>query len=312
MPPAWGPEMRAPGIYANHSSLFDLVERRAPIVKVAGGFGSVAGPVFSRIGFLLFSDSPNRKIYQWTIPVWEEEPGGGRLTVFRTTSNRPNGLTFDHQGRLLICETGPGRVTRIEKDNRITVLAESDPSQGLGFPRDLVYNIDGSIYFSHTPGHETSEASGRTGVAAVYRLRRTQIPGASRLEMVSEECERAVGVALGPKHNRLYLADAARKNLRVQPIEDDGTLAKGRVFAEFGSDGAGDPGGLKTDELGHVYASGPGGLWVFSPSGKHLGTIVTPEPPTNCCWGRGFRGLYVTAGASVYYLPTKVPGTRTF
>ncbi len=312
MPKAWGPEMRAPGIYANHRSLFDLVERRARILKVASGFGSVTGPVFSRIGFLLFSDSPNRKIYQWTIPGWEEEPGGGRLTVFRESSNRPHGITFDHQGRVLICEAGPGRVIRVEKDHRATVLADRYGSQRLSFPSDLVYNIDGSVYFSDTPGRKISQANDRTRVPAVYRLTRTQIPGATRLEKVSEECERAAGVALGPRQNRLYIVDAGLKNIRVQPIKDDGTLAKGRVFAEFTSDDPGGPGGLKTDELGHVYASGPGGLWVFGPSGKHLGAIVTPETPTNCCWGRGFQGLYITARTSVYYVPTKAPGTRTF
>lgn len=312
MPTEWGPEMKAPGIYANHRSLFDLVERRARILKVGGGFGSVTGPVFSRIGFLLFSDSLNRKIYQWAIPAWEEEPWGGSLTVFRQSSDRPNGLTFDHQGRVLICEAGSGRVIRIEKNHRTTVLAERYGSRPLSSPGDLVYNIDGSVYFSDTPDPKAPEANQRTGVPAVYRLTRTQIPGATRLEKVSEECERPAGVALGPKQNRLYMVDAGLRNIRVQPINDDGTLARGRVFAEFTSEGPGDPGGLKTDELDHVYASGPGGLWVFGPSGKHLGTIVTPEPPTNCCWGRGFQGLYITAGTSVYYVPTKAPGTRTF
>ena len=304
--------MRAPGIYAEHNDLFDLVERRAQIVKVAGGFGFTEGPVFSRIGFLLFSDLQSERIHKWTIPVWEDEPRGGKLTVFREKSNRANGLTFDHQGRLLACETGPGRVTRTEKDGSLTVLADRYGDKRLSSPNDLVYNIDGSIYFSDMPRRNVADASERTNVPAVYRITRTQIPGASRLERVSEECQRANGVALGPRQKLLYIADAGRKNIRVQPINADGTLAKGRVFAEFASDEPGSPDGLKTDELGNVYTTGPGGLWIFNPAGKHLGTIVTPEQPANCCWGRGFLGLYITARTSLYYIPTQVPGTRTF
>ena len=228
--------MRAPGIYANQTDLFDLVERDAPIVKVAGGFGFTEGPVFSRIGFLLFSDLRSEKIQKWTIPAWENEPGGGQLTLFRKKSNRANGLTFDHQGRLLACETGTGRVTRTEKDGSITVLADRYGNKRLSSPNDLVYNIDGSVYFSDMPRRNVPDTNERTNIPAVYCIMRTQIPGAIRLEKVSEECTRANGVALGPKHNLLYIADSGRKNIRVQPINDDGTLAQGQVFAEFASD----------------------------------------------------------------------------
>ena len=304
--------MRAPGIYANQTKLFELVERGTEIVKVVGGFGFTEGPVFSRIGFLLFSDLRSEKIHKWTIPAWKGQPREGKLTELRNNSNRANGLTFDHQGRLLACETGPGRVTRTEKDGTITVLADRYKGRRLSSPNDLVYNIDGSIYFSDMPRRNLPDAGQRTNVPAVYRLSRTQVPGASKLERVSEECERANGVALSPDQNLLYIADSSRRNIRVQPIQADGALAKGRVFADFASDEPGAPDGLKTDELGNVYATGPGGLWVFSPSGEHLGTVVLPEQPSNCCWGRGFRGLYVTARTSVYYVQTKVPGTRTF
>ena len=129
--------MRAPGIYAKSTDLFDLLNRRARFIKVAGGFGFTEGPVFSRIGFLLFSDLRGEKIHKWTIPVWEDEPLGGKLTTFRESSNRANGLTFDHQGRLLTCETGPGRVTRTEKDGSITVLADRWGDKRLSSPNDL-------------------------------------------------------------------------------------------------------------------------------------------------------------------------------
>jgi len=313
--------MRAPGIYANHTRLFELVERRAPIVKVAGGFGRLTGPLFSRIGYLLFSDSRGGRIRRWTNPPpWGDESVRGKLTTDRICSGEPQGITFDHQGRLLMCERNPGRVVRLEKDGITTVLAETYRGRRLGAPDDLVYNIDGSIFFSAAPAPQSFRVRPRGDRQeaaamprpAVYRIPRSQIPGPIRLERASGECGRPTGVALGPRQNRLYVADARQRNIRSHPIRDDGTLEQGRVFAEFPSQDPGIPGGLKTDEQGHLYASGPGGLWVFSPDGAHLGTIVTPEPPTNCGWGRGFRGLYITTGSSLYFVGTRVPGTRTY
>jgi gluconolactonase len=306
----WGLEMGAPGVYAKHTDFFDLVDRGARIVKVAGGFGFTEGPVFSRIGFLLFSDLRSEKIHKYTIPAWESSPAGGKLTVYREKSNRANGLTFDHQGRLLACETGPGRVTRTEKDGTVTVLAERWGDKRLSSPNDLVYNIDGSIYFSDMPRSNVPDASERTNVPAIYRISRTQIPGKAKLEQLTRECKRANGVALGPKQNRLYAADSAEKHIRVFDLNDDGTLEKARVFAEFNLEERGSPDGLKTDESGNVYCTGPGGLWVFNPQGHHLGTIVTPEQPSNCCWGRG--GLFITARTSVYHVASRASGTRTF
>ena len=305
--------MRSPGIYANHDSLFELVDRDAKIVKVVDGFEFTEGPVYSRIGFLRFSDIRTEKIYEYTVEPWERGPGGGKLTVFREKSNRANGLTFDHQGRMLACETGPGRVTRTEKDGSITVLADRYEGKRLSSPNDLVYNISGDIYFSDMPRGGVPDAAERTNVAAIYRIRRTQIYRPSyQLERLSEECTRGNGVALGPKQNTLFVADSAQKNIRLFDINDDGTLSKGRVFASLGSNEEGVPDGLKTDEEGNVYCTGAEGVWVFNPKGEHLGTIVTPELPANCCWGSGFRGLYITARTSVYHVRTKVPGTRTF
>jgi gluconolactonase len=303
--------MRAPGVYANHPALFELVDRQAAVEKIAGGFGFTEGPVFSRRGYLLFSDIPNERIYQWT-PGARGGSESSNPVVLRERSNRANGLTFDHQGRLLACEMGTGRVTRTEKDGTITVLAAEHEGKRLTSPNDLVYAIDGSIYFTDLPGRDASPAADRTNRPAVYRIERSQIPGRGRLEVVSEECQRPNGVALDPKQQLLYVADSARKEVRVHAIHDDGTLARGSVFAELTSDESGAPDGLKTDERGNVYATGPGGVWVFDAKGKHLGTIVLPEQPSNLSWGNGFTGLYVTARTSVYYVATKVSGTRTF
>ena len=307
----------ATGIYAKNTALFELVDRDALFERIATGFGFTEGPVFSRLGFLLFSDLRGEKIHKYAVPWWEGDMTKGELTVFREQSNRANGLTFDHQGRLLTCETGPGRVTRTEKDGTITVLAECwKDEQGkdkrLSSPNDLACGIDGSIYFTDMPRPNVPDAAERTNVPAVYRITNALTPEASELRQVSRENPRANGIAMGPKHRKLYVADSTDKNIRVHDINGDGSLAPGRLFAQMKSDLPGVPDGLKTDEQGNVYSTGPGGVWVFGPDGKELGLLVPPEQPSNLNWGAGFRGLFITARTSVYYLPTKVPGTRTF
>lgn len=244
--------------------------------KVVSGFQFTEGPVFNRNGYLLFSDIPANRIMRWQ---------AGAVTPFRENSNGANGLTFDHQGRLLVCEKD--RVTRTEKDGSITVLAGS-----LKGPNDVVYAIDGSVYFT-VMGDQP----------AVYQVTR-----AGQARVVTRECAKPNGVALAPNQQKLFIADSGQRNVRVFDIDDDGSLKKGRVFSEL----SGAPDGLKTDESGNVWVAGPGGIWVFDREGKHLGTIATPEAPSNCAWGSGFRNLYVTARTSVYSIETKVNGTRTY
>lgn len=270
----------------------DVWNPQARVEKIAGDFKFTEGPVFSRIGFLLFSDIPAERIMKYDFPPGRPGPEGGQMTVFREKSNRANGLTFDHQGRLLACEGGAGRVTRTEKDGRITVLAKS-----LQAPNDLVYAIDGSIYFSDLA---------KTG-SAVYQITRQ-----GEVRVATREVERPNGVALSPKQLTLYVADSGRQQVWAFEIAGDGSLSKGRVLAELKSDQPGAADGLKTDEAGNLYVAGPGGIWVFTATGRHLGTIPVPETPSNCAWGRGFSGLYITARTSVYYVPTKIPGTRTY
>lgn len=268
------------------AGLETVVDPNAKVEKVAGGFSFTEGPVFSRRGYLLFSDIPANRIMKWA---------KGQVTVFRENSNGANGLTFDHQGRLLACEKG--RVTRTEKDGKITVLAQ----KGLTAPNDLVYAIDGSIYFSDLLPR------GATGKSLLYQIARS-----GQVGVASEECEGPNGVALAPNQQKLYVADSRARNVRVFDVAGDGSLRNGRIFVDLKSDQPGAPDGLKTDEGGNVWVAAAGGIWVFNAAGERLGIVSTPESPTNCCWGEGFRNLYVTAGRSVYKLTAKVNGTRTF
>jgi len=271
----------------------DLVVGTPPkIEKVATGFGYTQGPVFSRRGYLLFSDVSANRILQWE---------GGNVNAFRENSTGATGLTFDHQGRLLACEQG--RVTRTEKDGSITVLATAFEGARLNNPNDLVYAIDGSIYFSVIQ----ARGSATPGNPALYQITRK-----GELRVASRECTRPNGVALAANQEKLFIADTDQRNVRVYEVQGDGSLRNGRIFCEIKGDASGGPDGLKTDESGNVWVAGPGGIWVFDAAGRHLGTVPLPETPSNCAWGAGFRNLYVTARTSVYRIETKVSGTRTY
>lgn len=271
-------------IEAQSEKFWQLIDKDAKIEQVVTGFGFTEGPVFSRRGYLLFSDIPNERIHKWE---------RGQLSTFREKSNKANGLTFDHQGRLLTAEGG-GRVTRTEKDGSITVLAE----EGLQAPNDLVYGIDGSLYFSDLRGgrvyHITRQRSGVGGAPPKGEVR------------IALETPAPNGVALAQNQQSIYIADVKMPSVRRFDLLNDGRLGEGREFAPLRVDG------LKSDERGNVWMASGDSIVVYDLAAKPLGTIKPPEAPSNCCFGEGFRGLYITARKSVYYIPTKVPGARTY
>jgi gluconolactonase len=243
--------------------------------KITGGLGAAAGPVFSRRGYLLFCDVKANRILKWE---------KGSASTFREKSNGARALTFDHQGRLLTCESG--RVTRTEKDGKITVLAGDIKAS-----RDLVYAIDGSIYVADPDA------------GSVYQITRK-----GEVRSGPRESRHPTGVALAPNQQRLFVAETGPNQVRVYDVAPDGALTGGRVFAGLPDA----PGGLKTDESGGLWVAGPSGIQRFDSAGKQVGTIAVPEPPNNCNWGEGFKDLYVTAGTSVYRVAAKVNGTRTY
>jgi gluconolactonase len=241
------------------------------IEKVATGYGTADGPVFSRLGFLRFSDTAADKIIHWE---------NGAATVFRERSNGAAGLTIDHQGRLLTCERD--RVTRTEKDGRITVLAAKRHR-----PLDLIYAIDGSIYFSE-----------EGGVAQITR--------GGKVRVVTTDARAPHGVAVSPNQQKLYVADPGASKIRVYTLAPDGALRDGRDFAAAAARG------LKTDEAGRVWAALGSTVTAFDAEGRKLGEVAIPEPATNLNWGGGFRDLYVAARTSIYRIGVKTNGTRTY
>jgi gluconolactonase len=155
-------------------------------------------------------------------------------------------------------------------------------------PRDLVYAIDGSIYFSDD------------------NLSVQQVTRRATLRVVSRDCKVPAGVALAPNQQKLYVSDERHRKIWVYDIAGDGALRSGRVFASAAVRG------LKTDEAGNVWAAEDHAIAVYDVEGKRRGEIPLPENPSNCTWGDGFKNLYVTAGTSIYKIETKMNGTRTY
>jgi len=293
----------------------DIVPKDARIEKLAGGFLFTEGPVWVGDGYLLFSDPNGNTIYRWS--------PDGQVSVFRTKSGyagfdvgeygQPgsNGLTLDRESRLTINEHGNRRVTRLEKNGQITVLADRYQGKRLNSPNDLVYRSDGSLYFTDPP----------FGLPKLFDDPRKELPFSGvfrisdgRLQLLTTDLTGPNGLAFSPDEKYLYVGDwdPKKKVLMRYEVSADGTLRGGRVFFDM-TDAPGEDAldGVKVDRQGNVYVSGPGGLWILSAQGKSLGTIRGPEHPHNMAWGDDDgRTLYLTAQTGLYRIRLNVQGIR--
>ncbi|NEP87605.1 MAG: SMP-30/gluconolactonase/LRE family protein [Okeania sp. SIO2C2] len=281
-------------------NLQNIIGEDAQVEKVVEGFKFIEGPVWHPNGFLLFSDIPENTIYQWQ-PNQE-------VKVFRRPSGNANGNTLDLQGRLITGEHSNRRVSRTEKDGKIITLADEYNGKRLNSPNDLVVKSDGSIYFTDPPYGIKSEQE-ELGFYGVYK-----IAPDGKLTLLVDDFIRPNGIALSPDETKLYVNDSEKGHIRVFDIKSDGTLENGMIFDELkDSNKRGVPDGMKVDLQGNVYSTGPGGVWVFSPSGKLLGIIAVPEKVANLAWGNNdYKTLYLTASKSLYRITLKVAGVRPF
>ena len=290
--------------------LHDLIAPAAPIERIAGGLTFTEGPVW-RGGELLFSDIPNQRIARW-----RRLPEGPELTTY--AKGMSNGLTLDRQGRVLAAEHNGRRVTRVAADGGRAVLAEQFQGKRLNSPNDLVVKSDGTIYFTDppygvqpsTPGVPRPEGwwakpiPGREQPChGVYR-----IDPDGRLHLVVDDFALPNGLAFSPDEAVLYIDDSAHKHIRAFTVRPDGTLTNGRILLDMASPDPGVPDGLKVDRSGHVFCTGPGGVWVCRSDGGLLGRIVLPELAANLAWGEDGSVLFLTARTSVYRLATKTRG----
>jgi gluconolactonase len=274
-----------------------LFPSHAGPARIATGFRFVEGPVWiDEEKKLLFSDIPADRIFGLN--------ADGVVTKFRKPSGNSNGLTRDKEGRLIVCEQGNRRVTRTEKDGSTTVLAELFLGKKLNSPNDVIVRSDGAIYFTD-PNYGIRPEEQEQEVQGVYRLS----PDGHDISLVAEDFARPNGLAFSPDERKLYIDDSERRHIRVFDVQLDGFLSGGVVFHDMNVNIPGAPDGMKVDAEGRVFCTGARGVWVFDPDGNHLGTIVTPEKPSNCSWGGSdWRTLYITACRSVYAIRVRTPG----
>ena len=300
------------GVILRVDPRFDaLVPADARIEKLADGFVFTEGPVWVRDeSRLYFSDVRANVLYQWSEaegaspfidPVFEGDPTG-------RGSVSSNGLTLDAEGRLIICEHGNRLISRLEADGTRTTLVDNYQGRRLNSPNDAVYGSDGSLYFTDPPyGLEGGEESPlrELDFNGIYRL----TPD-GELELLYADQTRPNGIALSPDETTLYVAnsDANQKVWYAYDVGDDG-VSNPRVFYDVNDQtAAGAADGMTVDGAGNIFATGPGGVWVFAPDGTHLGTIQLDEVVANAGWGDDGRTLYMTASTGLYRIRLTTEG----
>ena len=325
-------------VIRNDPRMNEVIGPNPKVFKLAEGFKFTEGPIWVNRdgGYLLFSDPNSNTIYKYA------PEGDGKLSVFRTPSGysgadiaeygQPgsNGLTLDPRGQLTINQHGNRRVVRVESDGTEKVVADSYQGKRLNSPNDLVYRSDGTLFFTDPPfGFPKAFIDRRkelpfSGVYSIYK---------NTLQLISKDFSGPNGIALSPDERYLYVGNWPRgivgqlpraedepvseigekhKAIMRYEVQPDGTLKNGIVFFDFtnaqGEDGLD---GIKVDQKGNVYVSAPGGLWVISPEGKHLGTIVTPRHPHNFHWGDADgKTLYLCARNALYRIQLNIAGVR--
>lgn len=279
-------------------ALLDLVAEDVEIKKLADGFRFTEGPVWNKEeGYLLFSDIPANTIYKWR--------PGEQVSVFREPSNNSNGLTYDAAGNLLMAEHSGRKIARLDPDGQYEAVVREYKGTRLNSPNDLIVHSNGAIYFTDPPYGLPADASDTLGIFGVYRFHK------GKTTLIDEDLYRPNGLALSPDERTLYVANSDRpKKYMKYPVSKGGKVGKGSLFFNAsGLPGNGNPDGIKVDELGNLFATGPGGVLVFASNGRQLGTIRFPETPSNLAFG-GPEGktLFVTARTGLYAVELKVAG----
>lgn len=297
-----------------------IVPPNPKIFKLAEGFKFTEGPIWVHAanqwsGYLLFSDPNDNKIYQYTpdgaLSLFKEKSGYDGADIAEYTQPGSNGLTIDREGRLTIDEQGRRRVTRLEKDGTLTVLADRYEGKRLNSPNDLVYRSDGALYFTDPP----------FGLPKFFDDPRKELPFSGvyclkdgKLRLVSKDLTGPNGLAFSPDEKYFYVDDwdDHKKIVMRYEVQPDGTLTNGKLFFDMGAAPEKEAlDGMKIDRKGNLYVSGPGGIWILSPEGKHLGTIRVPQLPANMAWGDAdSMTLYMTARTGLYAMRLNIPGIR--
>jgi gluconolactonase len=285
-----------------------LVAPTAAVEKVAGGFKFTEGPLWRPDHTLWFSDVQGNVVRSLTTD--------GNVTVLIRNaggiSNAPpdafigsNGMAEAPDGSVWMAQHGARQIVRVGADRTLTPVVSRFEGKRFNSPNDLVFAKDGALYFTDPPYglvKQDDDSAKELTFNGVYRFLN------GRLQALVRDLNRPNGLAFSPDFKTLYVnnSDPAKNLVMRYDVAADGALANGRVFADLTSKVDGLADGMKVDARGNIYTAGPGGIWILSPAGKHLGTIRPPETPANCAWGDDGKTLYMTAVTSVYRVRTLV------
>jgi gluconolactonase len=301
-------------LQVNAPAFLELVAEDAELEQLGTGFTFTEGPLWNPDGFLLFSDMPGDVRRRW-------DPDSG-VTEVANPSNKGNGMTFDLDGRLIVCEHVTSSVVRMDPDGRgggREVLATHYEGRELNSPNDVVVKSDGAIYFTdptygRMPGFGI-ERDQDLAFQGVYRI----APGGGDPQLLVDDFDQPNGLCFSTDESLLYINDTTRAHIRVFDVQSDGTIANSRVLADGIGSGSLEIGdlvdGMKLDERGNVWVTGPGGVCVFDAAGEHIGTVEVPENVGNINWARPPGGpdwnqLFIPATSSLYRVQCKVSGNR--
>jgi gluconolactonase len=278
-----------------------LIPTKAKIEKLAEGFRWSEGPVWWKSERMLtFSDVPANIAYRWTetdgVSIFLT-PSGFTGEKFEGREPGSNGETLDNAGHLLLAQHGDRRIARYDAQTKSFVtIADRFEGKRFNSPNDLCVDRAGNVFFTDPPYGLPTGVNSELGFSGVYR-----VSADGKVTLITKELDRPNGIALSPDQKTLYVSNSENERAVILAISlnGDGTAGASRVFFDAtalvkkGLKGV--PDGLRVDHKGNLWATGPGGVLVFSPAGKHLGTIQTGQPTANCAFGADEAELYITA-----------------
>ncbi len=302
-----------------HPDVEKLIPKDAKIEVLSSGYVWTEGPLWisdgtNKGGHLLFSDIPRNSVFKWVEGEGASlflKPSG--YTGVADYGGEPgcNGLILDPKGRLVSCEHGDRRVSVVTKNGGKRTLVDNYEGKRLNSPNDGCYKSNGDLYFTDPPyglPKRYEDPRRELDYCGVYRLSKD-----GKLTLLTKEMTRPNGIAFSPDEKTLYVAQSDPKAAiwKSFPVKEDGTLGEGKLFYDATKNVGklpGLPDGLKADKDGNLFATGPGGVYIFRPDGKLIGRLSTGERTSNCAWGNDGSVLYITADTYLCRIQTATKG----
>jgi gluconolactonase len=308
-------------------SIDKIVPAGAIVERIVTGFTWIEGPVWTD-GRLFFAEIPSNSIRTWTpgkgVNIFLQPSGYKGTAPYGGSEPGTNGMTLDARARLTVAGHAQRDVFRFESldpKGPITILADKYQGKQLSSPNDLVYKSDGSLYFTDPPfglrTQQDNDPEKQLAVNGVYRIPHAlqQKPGApparAELQLLVSDLTRPNGIAFSPDEKYLYVNNSLPKKIWMRyRVKPDGTLTDAKLLYDDTADTRpGNPDGMKVDMEGNIYSAGPGGVWIFSPEGKPLGTILMPGRVANVAWaGADRKMLYITGSEGIFRVHLKIAG----